>query len=265
MHNLSLDQLVLFGDSITQHSFNPVIQGWGAILADAYMRRLDVVNRGFSGYNTEWCKHVLADTLASTLPAPGTSRTPQIKVMTLFLGANDAVLPEKNQRQPVPIPQYKANLLEMLATVKSLSPDTRVVIITPPPVDPLRWHEKCKLKGKEGDREVGYTKLYRDACLEVGIEAKKTWGSALQVVDIWEVFFGKGQTEYTMDDVADLLSDGLHLAARGNTLLAAALLKTIKESWPDLNPEIVKPRVTFNEQVDRTKLPDILFKNYDDY
>ena len=31
--------------------------GFGAVLADAYARRMDVRNRGFSGYNTRWARH----------------------------------------------------------------------------------------------------------------------------------------------------------------------------------------------------------------
>lgn len=45
---------VLFGDSITQQSFSE--KGcWGAMVADAWTRCVDVVNRGFSGYTTRWC------------------------------------------------------------------------------------------------------------------------------------------------------------------------------------------------------------------
>lgn len=57
---IHLDQFLLFGDSITQFSFNPHELGWGASLADSYARKLDVVNRGYSGYNTEMCKHLIS-------------------------------------------------------------------------------------------------------------------------------------------------------------------------------------------------------------
>jgi lysophospholipase L1-like esterase len=40
-------QVVLLGDSITQNSFDS--GGWGAQLAHWYVRKADVVNRGFSG------------------------------------------------------------------------------------------------------------------------------------------------------------------------------------------------------------------------
>ena len=68
-----LDQIVLFGDSLTQMSWNPELGGIGARLTgtsipimtstlhfklynttDLYARKLDVLNRGFSGYNTDW-------------------------------------------------------------------------------------------------------------------------------------------------------------------------------------------------------------------
>ncbi|KAI8146833.1 hypothetical protein BJV82DRAFT_399049 [Fennellomyces sp. T-0311] len=43
------NQILLFGDSITQFSFDPELQGFGASLANIYQRKVDVVNRGFSG------------------------------------------------------------------------------------------------------------------------------------------------------------------------------------------------------------------------
>ena len=76
-----LDAIVLFGDSITQGSWNlngiaarlscqyiahpsprdiPVLcgeRGWAhrsAMNPDVYCRKLDVINRGLSGFNTEW-------------------------------------------------------------------------------------------------------------------------------------------------------------------------------------------------------------------
>ncbi|KAI9333396.1 SGNH hydrolase-type esterase domain-containing protein [Obelidium mucronatum] len=195
------------------------------------------------------------------------TRSPKIKLMTLFLGANDAVLPTVNPRQHVSLPDYKKYLHEMLEIIRLESPGTKVVIITPPPVDPSVWGAKCMGKGNQPDRTVEHTRLYRDACVQVGVEAKSKWGSDLVLVDIWTVFFGteSGVNEngftYSMDQVSDLLSDGLHLAAKGNQLLGAAVLKAIKESWPELSPEILVPRVIFHDQVDANDLPGCLFRN----
>jgi hypothetical protein len=48
---------VLFGDSITQRGCSP--GGWASRLADRYARRVDVLNRGYSGYNTHLATHLL--------------------------------------------------------------------------------------------------------------------------------------------------------------------------------------------------------------
>lgn len=46
----SRPQIILFGDSITEHASGRF--GWAAELTVAYTRRADVINRGFSGYNS---------------------------------------------------------------------------------------------------------------------------------------------------------------------------------------------------------------------
>ncbi|CAB1334969.1 unnamed protein product [Coregonus sp. 'balchen'] len=55
--NIIWPQIILFGDSITQVSFQP--NGWGSEMANKVVRKCDVVNRGLSGYNSRWAKVVL--------------------------------------------------------------------------------------------------------------------------------------------------------------------------------------------------------------
>ncbi|KAJ3103705.1 hypothetical protein HK100_004158, partial [Physocladia obscura] len=198
-----------------------------------------VINRGYSGYNTLWCKDILSPVLKSILSPGLTTRVsrPIVKIMTLMLGANDSALKEFNPRQHVPVSDYKKFLNEMLQIMRIESPQTRVIVITPTPVDPIAWGNKCLAKGNKADRSIAHTRLYRDACITVGEEAKAVWGNALVLIDSWEVFLGKGKVEYEPEDVAELLSDGLHLAPKGNNLIAAAVLDTIKISWPDLDPD----------------------------
>ena len=42
-------KIVAFGDSLTQRGFETDKGGWLARLANAYVRRFDVVNRGYGG------------------------------------------------------------------------------------------------------------------------------------------------------------------------------------------------------------------------
>lgn len=60
-----LDTFVLFGDSITQGSFEPGYNGIGQRLSHVYARKLDVLNRGFAGYNSEWCLPVFGSRIHS--------------------------------------------------------------------------------------------------------------------------------------------------------------------------------------------------------
>ncbi|KIO17862.1 hypothetical protein M407DRAFT_84542, partial [Tulasnella calospora MUT 4182] len=53
-----VDQILLFGDSITQGAWEE--GGFAQRLACQYVyaRKLDVINRGLSGYNSEWAMPV---------------------------------------------------------------------------------------------------------------------------------------------------------------------------------------------------------------
>ena len=72
--------MACIGDSITQGSFST--SGFGAYISNVYARRLDVLNRGFSGYNTRWAKKY-----ASKIFPPKTTKA---SLITIFFGANDA-------------------------------------------------------------------------------------------------------------------------------------------------------------------------------
>lgn len=58
---------MLIGDSITQQSFSVEHCGFGAGLADWYQRSADVINRGFSGYNSLWVSQLLPRALPQQL------------------------------------------------------------------------------------------------------------------------------------------------------------------------------------------------------
>ena len=47
-------RVLFFGDSITQHGWDASIDGWVAAFAFHWFRRVDILNRGYSGYNSRW-------------------------------------------------------------------------------------------------------------------------------------------------------------------------------------------------------------------
>ena len=108
-------RLVLLGDSITQQSFSLERHGWGAALADLYQQKVDVINRGASGYNTRWTLSCLPSLIPENEPAP--------LVTVVFFGANDAAapgLPGTLSTQHVPVDEYELNLVKIVTHIKRL-------------------------------------------------------------------------------------------------------------------------------------------------
>eukprot|EP00913_Durusdinium_trenchii_P035040 g32780.t1 len=184
------ERIVLFGDSLTQQSFAP--NGWGAALADAYQRRGDVLNRGYSGYNTRWCLEMLKHGGGIMQDAGPDDTT---RLVTIFLGANDASLLEENPKQHVPIEEYKSNLRQIVAIARERAPSAKILMICPPPVchsQRLEW-QKARFKDE-----------------------------------------ATGRLERTNDSWPEYLSDGLHFSERGNIFVGKKLLEKILEVLPEL-------------------------------
>jgi lysophospholipase L1-like esterase len=100
--------ILLVGDSLTQQGYGVNGgTGWASMLANAFSTRADVLNRGFSGYNSRLiCQEVL-----KTLPEQA-----DYFFCTVFLGANDAALP--GERQHVPIEEYTDNLEKIVTHLR---------------------------------------------------------------------------------------------------------------------------------------------------
>ena len=198
--------------------------GWGAYIADQYQRRADVINRGFSGYNTNWfLKYANThDGKADLFELDG------VKLVTIFFGANDASDEVHNARQHVHLDDYKSNIRNIVSLAKaSFGDDVSIILITPPPVcsegrlrfQKERYKEKAtgvlertlELSGK-------YAKAVVDISIELNIPLLDLWNE-MQMVPSWPT----------------LLSDGLHLSPTGNKFVGDALLDTIEKLLPELS------------------------------
>ena len=236
--NAFRESIVCFGDSITQHGY--CAHGWVAQLAEAYRRRADVFNRGFSGYNTRYASEMARIVLA---PPPRAHL-----LTTVFFGANDAADASMKREQHVPVAEYKQHVTNLARAAAGIS--RAVVVISPPPVDSLRWP----------DRTLARTREYRDAAREAVASLAHAGGDApleaapcVLFLDAFALFEAEGEAA-----AADLgrygaapcgprapgepgwfllLSDGLHLSPAGNTALARALLALVAQSAPELQPQ----------------------------
>ncbi len=218
-------KILLFGDSITQQSFSATHCGWGACLADHFQRKADVLNRGFSGYNSDWFLR-FAKTDEGNVDLFGHNN---VRLVTILLGANDACDPSLNKRLHVPLDDYKSNIRAIVSLVVSnFGNDVNILLISPPPVceeKRLQFQKERYGVKATGKSEVSlelsgkYSKCLNDAASELG----------LPVLDIW------GKMQYTSSGEKRqgwqqfLNDDGVHLSSSGNKFVGESLIELIDQ------------------------------------
>lgn len=221
---VSYGQIVLFGDSITEQSFNPEYSGFGTALANICARRLDIINRGFSGYTT--------DQAVELLPRIFPTRKDDVQLILLFFGANDAVLPGFDQH--VPVDRFRANLRSIL-TSESLRGKT--VVLTPPPIE---GHTHDPNFGP--NRTAENTKLYRDTvlqlCKELGVPHGDVWKTFMDTLSWHE---GDEELPGSLraaknELLTSYFRDGLHPVTAGYKLIYETILSAITTSSPMMVP-----------------------------
>ncbi|CDO74873.1 hypothetical protein BN946_scf185004.g23 [Trametes cinnabarina] len=223
------DAIMLLGDSLTQGGYE--LNGFAAKLAHVYNRKMDVINRGFSGYNTDWILPVFEQVLYTPCFATQHEQqhVPKVRLLVIWFGANDAAPPPKDQH--VPLDRFRANLRKLLWMVRSpesprYSPDTRIVLMTPPPVNTAQRERAQRAKSplKELDRDFEMTRRYAEAVGEVGQQ------ESVPVVDLWgKLYDAAGRKEESLEE---FLTDGLHLNEKGYAVVFNELDKTIKVNYP---------------------------------
>ncbi|TFK42990.1 SGNH hydrolase-type esterase domain-containing protein [Crucibulum laeve] len=222
------DVFMLFGDSITQGAWEPGLNGFGERLSHVYARKLDILNRGLSGYNTDWGIPVFEQCFAKHTE----KHAPKVRILTIWFGANDACI--KPSPQHVPLPKFIENLKHIIDMVHSpesayYSPFTRILLITPPPIN--THQRKADLESRNPplplDRLFDITKAYADAVKDVAVEKK------VALVDVWSaVWEAAGKEEKAL---ARFLNDGLHLNGEGYAIMYNELVKTIAEIYPEVH------------------------------
>ena len=268
-------KIILLGDSITQMSFSATLSGWGSYIADIYQRRCDVYNRGMSGYNTNWFLRYLESDVghydvfgsmmtaaqkdgnggsisnSNSVSSSNLTTVGEVKLVTIFFGANDASSSTLNPRHHVPLPQFEANLKTIIQKCyQNFGSDTHIILITPPPVchasrleyQIVRYKEKAT--GKL-ERTLELSGDYAQAVCKVGNEMD------VPCLNIWEMMQDSSQYLPGVNTLKDdkntnnsaahkkhpwsiYLSDGLHLSKEGNFFVGDNLVKLIQEKYPDI-------------------------------
>lgn len=217
--------VVLFGDSITQLSFSA--GGWGQQLSEYYSRRADVLNRGYSGYNTRWARLALDRLLVKG------SHLETSSLWTVWLGANDAALPDRSGAvQHVPVEEYGQNLKGIVEQIQRSCKGARVVVLSPPPIDETKLVAMQQSKGAPPGtppaRTCEASGRYAEAAKRVAAEC------GAEFVDVYAEMLAASPA------VGEYLVDGLHLNDAGNEFVCRLLLRMLDERLPRLAVEACK-------------------------
>lgn len=169
-------------------------------------------------------------------------RAQPARLMTIWFGANDAVVP--GGWQHVPLERFRANLKAIVERVRDpkskwYSPQTRIVLMSCPPVVVAARHAaqiaKWKEFGSQGehpwpDRNPENTKKYAMAAVEVGKELGVT------TLDVYHALCDAAGSE-EQSALGRFLYDGLHLNSEGYGVVFEALKNLILDTWPEMDPE----------------------------
>jgi hypothetical protein len=191
-----------------------------------YQRRADIINRGFSGYNSKFLLQVPQEILFSGITIDRDGIPPKCCLTIIWLGANDAGLPGLADHHYVSVEDYKANLHKLIDRVQGQTKCPRIMLMTPPPVH----HEQRLIYQKQryGDKATGVlertlenTGKYATACLLVAEERE------LACCDVYNLM----QQE---TDWAALLHDGLHFSQAGHAWLGPTVVHAIQTNFAEL-------------------------------
>ncbi|KAL2066058.1 hypothetical protein VTL71DRAFT_2129 [Oculimacula yallundae] len=257
-------KFILFGDDIT-HVATEQTSGFDLVaeIQAALSIRVDVINRGYAGYNTDNALEIIT----SAIPTPEEAA---VKFLVVWFGSNENNKNSLHGKYVTPS-QFRANVVQIIThpSVSAHLPSIHIILITPPPIDECMLANQMRVNWRDvveaETRKAKDVKRYRDIVKEVGK------GREVPVLDCWGLFMKKaGWKEGEEEELpgadptkrnevlAELLTDGLHLTPAGYRLVFDDMMALIKYYWPPFTPYINKmsideifawEKVLFNYQI----------------
>lgn len=258
---MNYGKFILFGDSITQYS-SQVLDGFSlqAALQDKYIRKLDIINRGFSGYNSKHATLILPKLLDAELNGDRDN----VKLMTIFFGTNDA-FEGNNDIQPVSLENYSRNINTLVEL--ALKNNIRPIVIGPTFHDSrlakkgLTSMESVTREATNNERNYQYNNAARQVA-----EAHN-----VAFVDLWDIFresqdWTKEQLFAAKEDnehweigslLEQLVHDGVHFTGKAYRLMFAGIMDAIEKHYPELLPNKMPMKLADWKVIDPSDLNTI--------
>lgn len=241
----------MFGDSITQMSFNQDLGfGMGAALQAHYVRKLDIIDRGFGGYNSEHARVILPQILEAETQTKGKA---DIKLMTIFFGTNDAV----DGFQHVTLEKYLSNM--EIVIKDALKEQINLIVIGPGlhDTDLLLQQPDRNEKIVSNARYKKYSDGLKELCETFKVPFLDTW-------HLFQVESGYTEQEILdekFDTLSKFLTDGIHYTADAYKLVFKEILKIIDQNYPELAAEKLQMHLPDIFDMDPNDVDNTIFKN----
>ncbi|KAH7162453.1 SGNH hydrolase-type esterase domain-containing protein [Dactylonectria estremocensis] len=241
-------QVVLLGDSLFQHAAE-VLDGFSfqSALQRKFWRRLDIVNRGLSGWNSSHALQYIPD----IFPERNGDLGPKMDYLVILLGANDAVIELPTTSQHVPIHQYKENLTKIINHPRITAHKPKILLVAPPPLDQIKVTVRNVAEGhSQATRTSAISASYSEVAREV---AKENPGVVL--IDLWKAIMDKAikmaaPGDYTpggpwlgspesgkQGGLDELLPDGLHMSGKAYEVFYDTIVPHIGQEWQALEDD----------------------------
>ncbi|WZY90638.1 hypothetical protein YC2023_047373 [Brassica napus] len=195
-------QIVLFGSSIVQYSFSD--GGWGATLANIYSRTADIILRGYAGWNSRSALKVLNQVFPKDAVI-------QPSLVIVYFGGNDSMPPHPSGQGPhVPLSEFTDNMRKIGEHLLSLSDKTRVIFLTPPPMNErqIQLVFGDAMRGRSNELCRPYAVALLNLCREINVKGIDLWNAIQQ-----------------QDDC-----DGIHFTAKASEIVVKEILRVVREA-----------------------------------
>lgn len=213
-------KFLLFGDSITEFAFDPEHFTIGAALANAYTRKLDIVQRGYAGYNSRWAIPILEKIIENS--------GKDIVIGTIFFGSNDSV---QKGPQRVSLPEFVDNIKKMIKMMKQAN--IKPIVVGPGLIDRNVWDVL-----KSQDIENGWIRSNQLFEEYVNVLIDLTNDENVPFVNLRQSFLETSESKN--EKWQKYLIDGLHFSGDGYRIFFRKLMKTIDLYYPEYSPDNMK-------------------------
>jgi lysophospholipase L1-like esterase len=197
-------KFIALGDSNTEMGFGET--QWLNKIANMFERKLDVINRGFSGYNSKHIRYFLKDIFDEF-------DIGSITGVTILLGTNDSTN-KTNTLLHVPLDKYKENMKAIINYLISIGVKAnKIILISPPRIDEEAVYQ---IIGENNTYYDSLVKDYAQVCRDIEGDL------GVLFVDINKAMNDDKYKEY--------FYDGVHFSKSGSEFLFENLKPVLKEN-----------------------------------